>query len=130
MLKSGVNHREFLKIATGAGAALAMPTPGHTFVSCKMVYDTLRQRFIGCFLSDPRIPRVATIRVSTAQTLAEPFEVVRQSQAIDVLHVLITELPRDSQADGASERHGKFVSVHAVSEKRLRVQRVRHVDAL
>ena len=28
-----VNRREFLKIAAGAGAALAMPTPGHTAVS-------------------------------------------------------------------------------------------------
>jgi hypothetical protein len=58
--------------------------------------------FIGLFLSDTRIPCVATIRVCTPKTLAERFEVVRQSHAIDVFHVLITELPRDSQADGAS----------------------------
>ena len=86
-------------------------------------------RDIGRFLSDARIPRVATIRVRTAQSLAEPFEVVRQSQAIDVFHVLVTELPRDPKAQGASKRHGKFVSVHAVGEKRLRVERAGHVDA-
>ena len=32
-----VDRREFLKIAVGAGAALAMPTPGHTAVSAKMI---------------------------------------------------------------------------------------------
>src|SRR5580693_7108044 len=90
----------------------------------------LCQFFIGRLLSDARIPRVANISVSTAQTLAERFEVVRQSQAIDVFHTFITKLARDSQADGASEGHGKFGAVHAVGEKGLRVQRVCHVDAL
>ena len=30
MSRLDVNRREFLKIAAGAGAALAMPAPGHT----------------------------------------------------------------------------------------------------
>ncbi len=68
----------------------------------------------GRVLSDALIPRVATISASTAQTLAERFEVIRQSHAIDIFHVLIAQLPRDSQAQGTSERHRKFVSVHAV----------------
>src|SRR5271156_3985754 len=63
MLKSDVNRREFLKIAAGAGAALAMPAPAHTSAPSKMigiqvgavsfvdegterVLDTLQQR--GC----------------------------------------------------------------------------------
>src|ERR1700683_1161127 len=79
---------------------------------------------------DARIPRVATIRARTTPTLAERLEAVRQSHAIDVFHVLITELSRDSESQGTPERDGKFVSVHAVGEERLRVQRVRHVDAL
>src|ERR1035437_3981198 len=33
MLKSDLNRREFLKITAGAGAALAMATPGHTAIS-------------------------------------------------------------------------------------------------
>src|SRR6266567_3521134 len=37
MLTLDVNRREFLKIAAGSGAALAMPTLGHTAVSCKMI---------------------------------------------------------------------------------------------
>src|SRR6266478_3269836 len=37
MLKLDVNRREFLKITAGAGAALAMPTSGHTAVSSKMI---------------------------------------------------------------------------------------------
>ena len=37
MSKLDVNRREFLKIAAGTGAALAMPTSGHTFVSSKMI---------------------------------------------------------------------------------------------
>src|SRR5208283_4434068 len=37
MLRSDVNRREFLKIAAGAGAALAMPAPGHTSASSKMI---------------------------------------------------------------------------------------------
>src|SRR5438552_4151003 len=37
MLKVDVNRREFLKITAGAGAALAMPTSGHTAVSSKMI---------------------------------------------------------------------------------------------
>src|ERR1700693_1618611 len=32
-----VNRGEFLKIAAGAGAALAIPSPGHTSVSSKMI---------------------------------------------------------------------------------------------
>ncbi len=37
MSKLDVNRREFLKIAAGAGAALAIPTPGHAAVSSKMI---------------------------------------------------------------------------------------------
>src|SRR5437870_4497260 len=37
MSKLEVNRREFLKIAAGASAALAMPTSGHTAVSSKMI---------------------------------------------------------------------------------------------
>jgi hypothetical protein len=37
MLTLDVNRREFLKIAAGAGATLAMPTSGHTAVSSKMI---------------------------------------------------------------------------------------------
>src|ERR1035438_4528827 len=37
MLKLDVNRREFLKVAAGAGAALAMPNSGHTAVSSKMI---------------------------------------------------------------------------------------------
>jgi hypothetical protein len=36
-MKLDVNRREFLKIAAGAGAALAMPTPGHATLSSKMI---------------------------------------------------------------------------------------------
>src|SRR5258705_786976 len=36
-MKSDVNRREFLKIAAGAGAALAMSTPGHATLSSKMI---------------------------------------------------------------------------------------------
>src|SRR5256885_11407785 len=37
MVKVDLNRREFLKIAAGTGAALAMPTSGRTFVSSKMI---------------------------------------------------------------------------------------------
>src|SRR2546430_13436467 len=37
MSKLDLNRREFLKIAAGTGAALAMPTSGRTFVSSKMI---------------------------------------------------------------------------------------------
>src|SRR5450755_3719106 len=37
MSRSGVNRREFLKLAAGAGAALAVPTPGDAAVSSKMI---------------------------------------------------------------------------------------------
>ena len=37
MSKSHVNRREFLKIAAGAGAALAMPAPVHPAASSKMI---------------------------------------------------------------------------------------------
>jgi hypothetical protein len=37
MSELDVNRREFLKITTGAGAALAMPNSGHTAVSSKMI---------------------------------------------------------------------------------------------
>src|SRR2546429_4867430 len=37
MLKLDVNRREFLKITAGAGAALAMPTSGHTAATSKMI---------------------------------------------------------------------------------------------
>ena len=37
MLRSGVNRREFLKIAAGAGAALALPVPSDAAASSKMI---------------------------------------------------------------------------------------------
>src|ERR1035438_5211961 len=37
MLNVDVNRREFLRITAGAGAALAMPTSGHTVVRSKMI---------------------------------------------------------------------------------------------
>ena len=37
MFTLDVNRREFLKIAAGAGAAMAMPIPGHTGASSKMI---------------------------------------------------------------------------------------------
>ena len=37
MLKLDVNRREFLKVTAGAGAALAMPTSGHTAVPSKTI---------------------------------------------------------------------------------------------
>src|SRR5256885_16462507 len=37
MLKLDVNRREFLKVSAGAGAALAMPTSGHTSATSKMI---------------------------------------------------------------------------------------------
>src|SRR5438046_1064144 len=37
MLKLDVNRREFLKVTAGAGAALALPTSGHTAGPSKMI---------------------------------------------------------------------------------------------
>src|SRR5437016_10481134 len=37
MLKFDLNRREFLKVSAGAGAALAMPTSGHTAATSKMI---------------------------------------------------------------------------------------------
>src|SRR6202789_2659944 len=37
MLKADVTRREFLKVTAGAGAALAMPTPGDTAVPSKTI---------------------------------------------------------------------------------------------
>ena len=37
MFRFDVNRREFVKIAAGTTAALAMPTLGHTAVSSKMI---------------------------------------------------------------------------------------------
>jgi hypothetical protein len=37
MLKLDVNRREFLRVSAGAGAALAMPTSGHTAATSKMI---------------------------------------------------------------------------------------------
>ena len=47
MLKLDVNRREFLKITAGAGAALAIPTSGHTAVT-PLQYDRYpgRSRFV------------------------------------------------------------------------------------
>src|SRR5256886_13710494 len=37
MWKLDMNRREFLKVSAGAGAALAMPTSGHTAATSKMI---------------------------------------------------------------------------------------------
>jgi hypothetical protein len=37
MLKLDLNRREFLKISAGTGAALAMPTSGHSAVFSRMI---------------------------------------------------------------------------------------------
>jgi hypothetical protein len=45
MLKFDLNRRDFVKIAAGTGAALAMPNLGHGAVSAKMI--GIQVRMIG-----------------------------------------------------------------------------------
>ena len=46
MLKSDLNRREFLKIAAGAGAALAMPISGQAAVFVENDRHPGRRRFV------------------------------------------------------------------------------------
>src|SRR5262249_2686207 len=79
--------------------------------------------------SNAGVPGVACLCRRRAQTLAEVLQTVRPNQGGEVFHALVAELTRPAQSERTAVSDGKVPAVHAVGEKRLRVQRVGHVDA-
>src|SRR2546425_4151040 len=79
--------------------------------------------------SNAGVPGVACLSRRRAQTLAEVLQTVRHNQASDVFHALVAELTRHAQPERTTVPDRKIPAVHAVGEKRLRVQRVGHIDA-
>src|SRR5713101_4617129 len=80
--------------------------------------------------SNAGVPGIACLTRRRTQTIAEVLQTVRHNQAGDVFHTLVAELTRHAQPERTAVPDGKIPAVHAVGEKRLRVQRVGHVDAV
>src|SRR5207302_11333549 len=78
-------------------------------------------------LSDPDVPGPA---VAGLAELAQVFEPVGDDDAVQELQALVTELPLHAQPQRRAVRDREITAVHAVSQNRLRVQGVEHVDAL
>src|ERR1051326_9562240 len=80
--------------------------------------------------SDARIPRIPGIGIGSSQTFPEPLQVIGDREMVDIFDALVAELPGHTQPQRPSERHRQFSAVHAVRHERLRMQSIRHVDAL
>src|SRR6187200_1750529 len=79
---------------------------------------------------DAGVPGVAGLRRAASESLADIRDAVRHGDAREILHVLVAKLARQLQARGRAMVGRKILTVHAVRDQRLRVQRVGHVDAL
>ena len=64
------------------------------------------------------------------RALAKLSEVIGEGEAGDVLDALVAELARNAQAKRSAESDGKLTAVHTEGDESLRVQCVRHVDAV
>ena len=76
---------------------------------------------------DARVPGPAVLDVPL---LAAVVELVRDDDALQVLHALVAHLPFDAQPHRRAVRDRQIAPVHAVGQDGLRMQRVEHVDAV
>ena len=80
--------------------------------------------------SDAGVPGVAGFSSRRAEAFAKPFQTVCDRQAIDELDVLVADLSRKPHAKWPTVSYGKFIVVHAVTEKCLWMQSIGHIDAV
>src|SRR5690242_10840030 len=89
-------------------------------------FASLRYPFL-CFCklwrapSNPCVPRISAL---------VRLQLVRHRHPRDVLHALVPDLPRHPQPQRPAECDRQLAPVHPVSQQRLRMHRVRHVDAV
>src|SRR5260370_33269521 len=81
-------------------------------------------------LSDAGVPGVTTFRRRRPQAFAEPFQTIAYRQARDIFHALVAELSGDAQTNRSAVADGKLTAIHPVSYESLRMQRIRHIDAV
>jgi len=75
------------------------------------------------------VPGVAEFRIHAAQALAEALHAVRNRKVRDKFHIFVAKLARNPQTERSAMSYRKFIAVHRISEKSLRVHRIGHVDA-
>src|SRR5579862_3338611 len=80
--------------------------------------------------SDPRIPRIASLRRRGTQPLAELFQTVGDRQMSNEFHALITKLTGYPHAKRPAVSHRKIIAIHPVGKKSLRVHGIGHVHAV
>src|SRR5437660_186737 len=80
--------------------------------------------------SDAGVPGIAVLWRRGAETLAEPFQAIGDRQAGDVFHALIAELAGNTQSNRPAVAHGKLTAIHSVGYESLRMQCIRHIDAV
>src|ERR1039458_2888628 len=80
--------------------------------------------------SDAGIPGITLFWRYGPQSLAELFHVVGNRQAVEKFHALVAELGRQPYAKRSTIADRKIIAIQAVSEKGLRMHRIRHIDAL
>src|SRR5208282_1110580 len=81
-------------------------------------------------VSDAGVPGVAILASHRATAITEPFQAVCDRQASDEFYVLVADLPREPQAKRSTVGHRKVATIHAVTEKCLRMQSIGHIDAV
>jgi hypothetical protein len=65
-------------------------------------------------LSDAGVPGIASFRRRGAQTRAEPFHVVGDSQVSDEFYVFVAELTGEPHAKRPAVAHGKFIAIQPI----------------
>src|SRR5258708_36625663 len=91
--------------------------------------DGNRNRRTAVCRSDAGVPGVAALGSRRTQALAERFHAIGNGEARDVFDALVPELPGNTKPQRSTEADRQFTAVHAMGDKSLRVQRIRHVDA-
>src|SRR2546425_8852599 len=80
--------------------------------------------------SNSRIPGIAVRWRAGTQPVTDALGAVRHRHSGQILEILVSELTRYFQAERCAVIGGHLPPVHAVREQRLRMEGVRHVDAV
>src|SRR5262249_23991404 len=76
------------------------------------------------------IPRIAVFGSLRALSFTPVFCSVGHGEGRNIFQVLVTNLTFDTQTDGRAVWNREFLTVHAVSEQRLGMKRIRQIEAV
>src|ERR1700756_3981004 len=72
--------------------------------------------------SDAGVPGVAILGIDAAEAFAKAFQIVRDRYFVFYFFVLVAAWRREPHAERSPVGHRKFVAIHAVTKKCLRMQ--------